>query len=231
MTSMSIRFDSSLQWPDCFSALAAIQDGAWLAALQQARLVQLPAGVRIFGEGDSCQNYLLVLDGVVRVQKLSASGREILLYRVRGGESCVLTTTSLLADRTYKAEAYTETQVKALALPAAAFSRALEGSPSFRRFALESYGERLADLLMLIDAIAFGRLDARLAQRLLDLADADGRLEVKHQDLARELGTAREVVSRSLKEFEHAGWVNLKRGRIEILQRRALMDLLKRSAA
>ncbi len=228
---MSISFDSSLQWPECFTALAGIQDAAWLAALQQARLVRLPAGARIFGEGDPCLNYLLVLDGVVRVQKLSASGREILLYRVRSGESCVLTTTSLLADRTYKAEAYSETEVKALALPSAAFSSALEGSPSFRRFALESYGERLSDLLMLIDAIAFGRLDARLAQRLLDLAEADGTLEVKHQDLARELGTAREVVSRSLKAFEQAGWVNLKRGRIEILQRRALMDLLERSSA
>ncbi len=210
------------EWLSQFPALLSIGDPAWLEALASVRLVTIPEGVTLFNEGESCSSYLLVLDGSVRVQKISESGREIVLYRVEAGQSCVLTTACLLADERYHAEAVTESAVTAAALPCGAFRRALDLSPGFRQFVFASYGSRVADLLTLIDAVAFGRMDERLADRLLELGGAAGETRATHQALARELGTAREVVSRLLKEFERRGWVRLHRGRIELCDCAAL---------
>ena len=167
---------------------------------------------------------MLVLEGSVRVQKLSESGKEMSLYRVEGGQSCVLTTSCLLAGENYVAEAVTETPVRAVALPLAAFHEALAASQPFREFVFRSYGERIAGLILLLEAVAFGRMDGRLAQCLIDRADAEGTLATTHQELASELGTAREVVSRLLKEFERNGWVELGRGRIVLHDLAALRE-------
>lgn len=212
---------SDSSWLDQFPDLQHVTDKSWRDAVSKAQLVSLPAGITLFHEGDVCQNYLLVLEGSVRVQKLSESGKEIVLYRVESGQSCVLTTSCLLAHDRYHAEAITETEVSAVAIPHSAFHQAL-GSAAFREFVFASYGERVSSLVMLIDAIAFGRMDARLAHALFELADGNGIACATHQELARELGTAREVVSRLLKEFERHGWVALQRGRIELLDRQAL---------
>lgn len=204
-------------WLDLFPDLRELDDPDWHAALNQAGCATLPAGVTPFREGDACQHYLLVLEGAVRVQKLSESGKEIVLYRVESGQSCILTTACLLSRERYQAEAVTETEVRAVMIPQAAFQRAL-GSPGFRRFVFASYGERISGLLSLIDAVAFGRMDTRLARTLVDLADERGQVVITHQDLARELGTAREVISRLLKEFERRGLVALGRGRVVLLE-------------
>lgn len=204
-------------WLNAFPSLSKISDTAWYQLLQQVQEITIPADEQVFLEGDSCQQYLLVVDGSVRVQKLSESGREIVLYRVESGQSCVLTTSCLLAGDHYSAEAVTESEVRAVAFPQAAFEQALGASSQFRRFVFASYGERISGLVMLIDAIAFGRMDSRLADYLLHHAK-DGVVEATHQHLARELGTAREVISRLLKEFERHGEVNLSRGKVHIQQ-------------
>lgn len=209
--------DGASAWLDRFPALQAIRDPDWLSALADVRRLRLPQGVTAFHAGDAPQSYLLVLSGVVRVQKLSESGKEIVLYRVEAGQSCILTTSCLLARDLYQAEAITETEVEAVAIPQPAFERAL-ASPGFREFVFASYGERVSGLVMLIDAVAFGRMDQRLAHALIKLADGTGRIAITHQDLARELGTAREVVSRLLKEFERRGMVALQRGSIQLLR-------------
>ncbi len=210
------------EWLNFFPALAAVEDEAWLKALGEAMTLTLPAGEVVFREGDSCSNFLLVLDGAVRVQKLSENGREIVLYRVEEGQSCILTTACMLGGLHYNAEAYTETEVHAVALPYNAFRRALDGSHGFREFVFGAYAERITELLLLIDAISFGRIDQRLAAHLLEHADSTGVLQLTHQELARDLGTAREVVSRMLKEFERRGMVQLGRGRITLQDRTAL---------
>ncbi len=204
-------------WLEHFPALATIDDSAWLEALTEAQSLTLPQGMAVFREGDQCSNFLLVIDGAVRVQKLSESGREIVLYRVEEGQSCILTTACMLGGKQYSAEGYTESEVHAVALPQHAFQLALHGSQGFRKFVFDVYAERVTELLLLIDAISFGRVDQRLAAYLLEHADESGSLSLTHQDLGRELGTAREVVSRLLKEFERRGLVQLGRGRI-ILQ-------------
>ncbi|MEJ2529037.1 MAG: Crp/Fnr family transcriptional regulator [Gammaproteobacteria bacterium] len=212
-------------WVDDFPILNTIDTATRNRLVTAALPVTLPEGVMVFLEGAECSNYLLVLQGSVRIQKLSESGREIVLYRVESGQSCVLTTSCLLASENYNAEAITETPVEAIAIPNGIFQELLASSPEFRSFVFSTYSERLTGLLMLIDAIAFGRMDARLAAVLTELADRDGAITKTHQELARELGTAREVVSRLLKEFERRSWLNLGRGRILICDSEALQQL------
>ena len=212
-------------WLDKFPALKALDDPSWLAALASTQEVALAPEAVVFRHGDQCRHFLLVLEGTIRVQKISESGKEIVLYRVGPGESCVLSTACLMAGDSYPAEAIVETPVKAIAIPFQRFEDALGGSRGFRSFVFSSYGRRVASLIMLIEEVAFGRMNGRLAQCLLDRAGRRREIIATHQELATELGTAREVVSRLLKEFERHGWVKLYRGRLELLHPGALGHL------
>lgn len=213
---------------DAFSAfpmLAGLDaDSAGLLE-RTARRLTVPAGTVLFRDGSDCTSYVLVIRGSVRVQKLAENGREIVLYRVERGQSCVLTTNCLIAHETYGAEGIAETEVELLTVPAATFRALLAGSETFRHFVFSAYATRLADLLTLIEEVAFGRIDARLATWLLGRADGDGGIRATHHDIATELGTAREVVSRQLKEFERRGWVGLYRGRVLVRDGKALAAL------
>jgi CRP/FNR family transcriptional regulator, anaerobic regulatory protein len=212
-------------WTRYFPSLAQVDDPAGLAVLGDARPIQAPEGAVVFRPGSVCEHYLLVVEGSVRVQRTSSSGREIVLYRVQTGESCVLTTSCLLGGSRYSAEGICETGVEGIAIPSPRFMEGIEHSPGFRRFVFQGYGQRIAELMTLIDEVAFGRLNARLAHRLLELAHGADALQCTHQDLAVELGSAREVVSRALKDFERQGWVHLARGHIDLLDRDALRAL------
>jgi CRP/FNR family transcriptional regulator len=209
-------------WWQRFPGLAELDEPAWCELRESARVITVPTATIVFRAGDACENYMLVLEGSVRVQKLAENGREITLYRLEGGDSCVLTTSCLLARERYPAEGVTETEVTAAVLPVADFFRALDQSPGFRRFVFTAYGQRLSDLILLVEEVAFGRIDQRLAARLLELDNGDGAVEATHQALAAELGTAREVVSRQLKDFERHGFIRLLRGRIEIVNSQAM---------
>lgn len=190
-----------------------------------ARVVTIPPGTQLFRDGSECSSYVLVIEGSIRVQKVAENGREIVLYRVERGQSCVLTTNCLIARDDYAAEGITETDVKALVLPAPSFRALLAKSDAFRDFVFSAYAARISDLLMLIEEVAFGRIDVRLAAWLRQHADAAGEIKATHQDIAVELGTAREVVSRQLKEFERRGWVALGRGRMQVRDRRGMESL------
>ncbi|OAN43934.1 Crp/Fnr family transcriptional regulator [Paramagnetospirillum marisnigri] len=192
---------------------------------QSARAMTVPAGTVLFRDGAECSNYVLVVDGAIRVHKLSEGGREIVLYRVERGQSCVLTTNCLIANEAYGAEGVAETPVEMIILPSSAFKTLLARSEAFRDFVFSAYALRIADLLMLIEEVAFGRIDVRLAGWLLGRAGADGAVRATHQDMAVELGTAREVISRQLKEFERRGWVALGRGALTVLDRAAIESL------
>lgn len=213
-----------------FPDLAAIEGAGQLLLRDAVRVMAVPPGTVLFAEGAACEAYVLVLEGSVRVQKVSESGREIVLYRVERGQTCVLTTACLMTSADYSAEGVAETPVRAAVLSAPAFERLLDASPVFRRFVFTVYAGRIADLLMLIEEVAFGRIDVRLAQVLLGHARREAgvgacTITATHQALATELGTAREVVSRQLKEFERRGWVALSRGRIDLRDPAALEGL------
>jgi CRP/FNR family transcriptional regulator, anaerobic regulatory protein len=212
-------------WWNAFPALKDIHDPRWRALMSNAREVTITPGESAFRAGDACRNFLFVLEGSVRVEKLAENGREIVLYRVGRGETCLLTTSCLIANERYPADGVTETEVRAAALPCNLFHEALALIPEFRSFVFASFGARLTELMALVEAIAFGRGDARLARRLLESGAVSGEVVTTHQQLAAELGTAREVVSRLLKEFEHRGLVRLARGRIMIADRAGLEAL------
>ncbi|MCB1755533.1 MAG: Crp/Fnr family transcriptional regulator [Gammaproteobacteria bacterium] len=201
-----------------------LDQAGWWRLFGDASPAQIAKGSRIFSPGDPCSNFLIVLEGSVKVVQLSETGREIVLYRVQNNESCLLTTACLLANENYTVSAIAETDVHALTLPAEAFARSMENSADMRRFVFNDYSRRMADFFVLIRELAFETLDVRLAHRLLQQAGDADSLSITHQALADELGTTREVVSRRLKEFEQLGWIQLHRGRIELSNRTALED-------
>ena len=213
---------------DRFPALRELEPEALRLLQRDARPVVLPPGAKAFQAGMPCGNYLMISSGRVRVQQVSESGREIVLYRIGDGETCVLTTACLLAHEDYAAEAVAETEVHALAVPRSCFDELVGRSPRFRDLVFRAYASRLTDLLLLVEEVAFGHVDSRLAERLLALQGPDAALSLTHQDLAAELGTAREVVSRQLKEFERRGLVRRERGRIDILDAEALKAIADR---
>jgi CRP/FNR family transcriptional regulator len=183
---------------------------------------RLRGGDIAYRQGQHCQAYVMCIEGQTRVFKTSESGREILLYQVGPGETCVLTTSCLLAGSPFPAESTAETDVLHAALPASAFHRLMAASPRFRKFVLDNYGDLLSSLIMLVDEVAFASLDLRLARRLLAEADARGVVAKTHQQLALDLGSVREVISRYLAEWERMGWVHASRGSIEVRNRAAL---------
>jgi CRP/FNR family transcriptional regulator len=192
---------------------------------EAGRVLTLPAGAVVFGPGQPPQNYLLLINGTVRVHQLSESGREIVLYRVQAGESCAMTTACLIGDDVYQAEGVAETPVEAVVLPREAFDEAISKSPEFRRFVFAALSSRMTHLFKLIEEVAFSRIDVRLAQRLLELAGDADRVVMTHQQLASELGTAREVISRQLTEFQRRGLLATARGELTLLNRPALRRL------
>jgi CRP/FNR family transcriptional regulator len=213
-------------WLDRFPGLAALESEVRDRLINAARVVRLPSGTVIFGPGHPPENLLLLLDGQVRVQQVTENGREIVLYRVHAGESCVLTTACLLAFEDYTADGVAETDVEAVAIPRTAFDEAMSTSPAFRRFVFSAYSKRITDLFLTVEEIAFGRMDARLAAKLLELAGKANRVSATHGVLATELGTAREVISRQMAEFQRRGWVEQSRGTVEIANRVALENFV-----
>lgn len=212
-------------WISEFAELGELSSTERDTLARSAHRVALPAGEVVFAPGRKPESFLLLLSGTVRVRQVTAQGREIVLYRVSGGESCVMTTACLLSEESYLAEGITETPVTAIAIGKADFDRLIASSPAFRRLVFARYASRMTDLQRLVEDVAFERLDKRLAGKLLQLAGDRGALAITHQELAVELGTAREVVSRVMKEFGRRGWVAASRGKIEITDRAALAAL------
>lgn len=217
-------------WTARFPGLSRLEDGLRARLRAESAVVSVPAGSVIFGPGTTPDSLLLLLDGRVRVQQLSEQGREIVLYRVEAGESCVMTTACLLAYDDYSAEGIAETDLRAAAIPRGVFDDLVASSVAFRTFIFTAYARRMTDLFLVIEEIAFQRLDIRLAQKLVELSRGADQLRLTHQQLAAELGTAREVVSRQLAEFQRRGWIVLTRGVIDLTDRAALTGLAAQDA-
>lgn len=214
-------------WMDRFEGLKGLPKDLRADLESGSQIVSVSAGTRVFEPGQSVDNLLLLLEGTVRVQQKSETGREVLLYRVHAGESCVLTTACMLAFENYAAEGIAETDVTAAAIPRETFDDLVARSRIFREFVFSAYSRRITDLFTLIDAIVFQRMDVRLADRLLELADRRGVVRATHAALALELGTAREVISRTLSEFGRRGWIEQSRGEVRVVRREGLEQLAR----
>lgn len=212
-------------WIDRFMGLSQLKPELREVLVSRSKVVTLAPDTVIFGPDKTPENLLLLLEGTVRVQQLSEGGREIVLYRVNAGESCVMTTACLLAYDDYSAEGIAETEVTAAAIPRTVFEELISTSETFRRFVFTAYSRRITDLFQVIEDIAFQRMDIRLAQRLLELSRDGDVIKSTHQKMAAELGTAREVISRQLQEFQRREWVAQSRGTITLLDKTALAQL------
>lgn len=213
----------SLAWLQTFPDLLTLEPVARELLVKHSRIVEAPIGTIGYSEGMPCNAYVMRLAGRSRVYKMSSGGREILLYRVAAGETCVLTTTCLLGRSDYPASTIVEEPIRDVIVPAYIFHQLMIESAVFRRFVMENYGALISDLIVLLDEVAFSNLDARLAKLLLD--ESGATVSRTHQQLADELGSAREVVSRQLKRFENKGWVSLGRGYVEVLNKEALREM------
>lgn len=193
------------------------------ALLRPAAIMQLPAGTQVFAEHQPCQGFPLLLEGSIKVCKLAASGRELMLYRVNPGGSCIISSSCLLGKSDYNARGIAETPLTLLALPVAAFSELMFAHPPFRDFVFHLFAERIGELMQLVEEVAFARLDQRLARLLL--ARPGDLLSTTHQQLADELGSVREIVSRLLKGFAAQGLVSLGREQITLIDRPGLQRI------
>ncbi len=212
-------------WQQAFPQLGELNDTVINDLMNKAATIDMPANTTAFRQGDACSNYLLILSGGIKVMTRAENGREIVLYRLGSGDSCVLTTSCLFGNARYPAEGISETDVTALAIPAAKFNHAVQHSRPFREFVFSSFSSHLGSLIALVEEITFGKLDIRLARHLISATNDGAVLTTTHQQLATELGSAREVISRLLKDFESRGWLKLSRGSIEILDRESLQQL------
>jgi CRP/FNR family transcriptional regulator len=198
------------------SRLTAAEQDALRREVQSAHI---PAGTVLFDLDSPCSLFLLLTAGTVRVVKPALSGREIVLYRLDPGDSCILTVSCLLGESSYPARGVAETDVAAYILPRPLFYRLLGESEPFRAFVFRYFAARISELMQLVEEVAFGALDQRLANLLVTQGP---RLEMTHQQIADELGTVREVVSRRLKVLEQQGLVRLRRGQVEVLDLKRL---------
>ena len=212
-------------WTDRFQGTAALPRTVRDRLVREAQIIKLKRGSVVFGPNNIPDSLFFLYEGRIRVSQTSEAGREIVLYRVDAGESCVLTTACMLAEEAYNAEGIAETDVIAVVLPKPAFDRLVAEEEAFRKFVFAAYSRRLIDLLRVVDDVAFGRIDVRLAERLLALAGDKSDIETTHQHLANELGTAREVVSRVLQDFQKRDLVSQSRGRIVLNRKSVLRDI------
>lgn len=187
----------------------------------QAQTVVVPAGAVLFDERQPCQGFPFILRGGIRVLKPAANGRELPLYRVLPGESCIITSSCLLGHADYNARGVTESETELVLLPRALFDGLLD-QPAFRNFVFHLFSERMAELMQLVEEVAFRKLDQRLAGLLLGRGK---RVHATHQQLADELGSVREMVSRLLKGFAEQGLVRLSREQVEIVDPAGLRRL------
>ena len=216
---------SNNDWIANFPGLRHLSPDVAEPLIKQSNVVELKTGDRVFGPGSAPENFLLLIKGTVRVQQVSETGREIVLYRVTAGESCALTTACLMGYEDYQAEAIVEEDTIAVAIPRATFDELIARSAEFRRFVFTAFSVRVTNLFHVIEEVAFARIDIRLAERLLELCGDGAELAITHQQLASELGSAREVISRQLKEFQRRGWIVPGRGTIHLEDRAALERL------
>ena len=191
-----------------------------LAADSHAQLAHLhpsvvPKGTTLFHPGDAATGFVVVLSGRIDVRLTGPSGREIVLYAVEPGQSCIQTTLGLMGDEPYSAEAQTVAETQLVLIPKSLFLTLMDRDAAFRALVLRAFARRMHDITDLLERVTFGRVESRLAAALLELAQVD-LVHATHADLAARIGSAREVVSRRLESFARLGFVATERGLVRI---------------
>ena len=184
---------------------------------QYARFARIPAGHDVFVDGDRVDGIALLLSGVVRVYKIGETGREITLYRFGLGESCILSANAIMSEKSFPAIATVEEDAEAVMIPADVFREWVNKYELWREFVFDLLSERLSTVMTIVDEVVFKRMDRRVASFLLNQAQVKNPMRVTHQEIAAELGSSREVISRILEDFSKEGSIESSRGTIEVL--------------
>jgi CRP/FNR family transcriptional regulator, anaerobic regulatory protein len=192
---------------------------------QNASFTRIPAGHDVFVEGDQVDAIALLISGVVRVYKIGETGREITLYRFGDGQSCILTANAILSHRTFPAIATVEKEAEAVMVSADTFREWVRRYDLWREFFYNLLSDRLSSVMEIVEEVAFRRMDTRVASFLLDRGRSAELIHVTHQEIASELGSSREVISRILEDFSAEGMIGVSRGVITILDKAALKRL------
>jgi len=195
---------------------------------QTAYYARIPAGKDIFAQGDQVDAIALLLSGAVRVYKIGETGREITLYRFGTGESCILTANAILNNHAFVAVATVEQDAEAIMIPAETFRDWVRRYDPWREFVFDLLSRRLASVIEIVDEVAFRRLDIRVASLLLERSKEENPLSMTHQEIAAELGSSREVVSRILENLASQNVVQMGRGTIQVLDAQSLETLAGR---
>jgi len=202
--------------PDFGTSLFSFEHSL-LEELKQLEVVEIPAGQVVLKENEYIKVIPIVLEGSIKLRKLDPTGREIIFYHIEPGESCILSITSCLNNRESQADAIIEKKTRMIIVEASRVRSWMDEFSSWRQFVVKLYYSRMADLMTLVDLVVFKSVDSRLIRHLKDHA-VNNELEITHQQLAGELGTAREVISRLLKQMEKEGLIFLERGRIKLIK-------------
>ncbi len=192
---------------------------------QAAFLAKIPTGHDVFLEGDSVDAIALLISGAVRVYKIGETGREITLYRFGYGQSCILTANAILSHKTFPAIATVEKDAEAVMIPADKFREWVGKYDAWREFVFDLLSQRLYSVMQIVDEVAFRRMDVRVASLLLTRSQIQNPMRITHQEIASELGSSREVISRLLEDLSERGIVRASRGEIEILDIEGLQSL------
>jgi len=189
---------------------------------KHAHYAKIPAGHDVFVDGDRVDGIALLLSGVVRVYKIGETGREITLYRFGLGQSCILSANAILSDKSFPAIATVEEDAEAVMIPADVFREWVNKYELWREFVFDLLSERLSTVMAVVDEVVFKRMDRRVGTLLLNQARVQNPIRVTHQEIAAELGSSREVISRILEDFSKEGLVESGRGTIEVLDMKGL---------
>jgi CRP/FNR family transcriptional regulator len=200
-------------WSDALGAGIVPASRDSLATLP---VLTLPPGRALFHQGQAAEGFVVVLSGRIDVYLTAHSGREILLYSVEPGQSCIQSTLGLLGGEVFSGTATCAGEVKAVLVPRGLFLSLMDSDPAFRRYILAAFGKRMRDLTLMLERVAFGRIEPRLAQALIDTSIGD-RVSHTQEALAVRIGSAREVVTRHLRDFADQGLIRTARGRVDIL--------------
>jgi CRP/FNR family transcriptional regulator len=197
-------------------------DAASIKSLLKLKPRKIKAGSVLFSPGEVAKGFVLVVSGRVGVHLVGSNGREIRLYDVKPGETCIQTTLGLLGEEVYSGEAIAETDCEIAIVPVATFNHLLATSDTFRTFVFRAMGVRFQSVMHVLEQVAFIKIESRLIELLLNRADSNGVILATHQELATDIGTAREVVSRRLEKLCKSKFILLERGSITILDRAGL---------
>ncbi|UWQ05516.1 Crp/Fnr family transcriptional regulator [Aliiroseovarius crassostreae] len=218
-----------MSWTQDSDEMAGL-DAPARALLNTLAPLDVPKGAILFAPGEAVKGYVVMLSGRVEVNLIGPNGRDILLYRVAPGQSCIQSTLGLLGGEEYTAEAMAQSPSRLVLIPKDVFFALIDSSPGFRRLVFGAFAERMQAMMQLIENVSFMSVEARLATLILDRAGPDNCLKMTQAEIGRAIGTAREVISRRLDRLAQSGLVAHERGGVTVLDRKGLEEICRAPA-